>query len=101
MDMLRITAFATVLLALPHSALADIRLKGGRVLVSTGDHISQILKHQKNSAKYSGRVCKKPSNQACNNRGYARGTIYEFKMPNRTYKVQTFHGTITYIEWEY
>ena len=101
MDIFKTTVFATVLLAFSHTASADIRLKGGRVLISTGDHISQLLKHQQSSAKYSGRVCKAPSNHACKNRGYARGTIYEFTVPNRTYIVQTFRGTITYVEWEY
>jgi len=101
MSKLKQLVITMVLMAMPLAAHADIRLKGGTVLVSIGDNISKMLKHKKSQSRYKGRVCRKPSNHACKSRGTAYGTIYEFKMSNRTYVVQTFHGTITHVDWHF
>lgn len=99
MSRLKVTITTLALsVILTSNSHADIRLKGGTVLVTTGDPVSKLHKHIKPGKSYSGSVCKKPSNDTCSrNTGY--GTIYEYKMTNRIYIVQTYRGTITYVEW--
>ncbi len=92
---------AAILLSIAATSVqADIRLKGGQVLITRGDSLSELHQHIKPTRSYRGTVCTKLSNSKCKTRNTGYGTIREYKVSNRTWVVHSWRGVITYIEWK-